>query len=102
MVDTDVSDRCGHWPFLIGTDAAAQGLTRPPSLALLVGLKGVRVPMASAILTLIDPRRYGVIDIRVWQLLYAIKSVQQLPGGRGSNSGTGTTAWPSFAIMPRN
>src|SRR6266566_127372 len=31
-------------------------------------LDGVSVPMASAILTLIDPRRYGVIDIRVWQL----------------------------------
>src|SRR5262245_53025024 len=32
-------------------------------------LDGVSVPMASAILTLLDPHRYGVIDIRVWQLL---------------------------------
>jgi hypothetical protein len=35
-------------------------------------LQGVSVPMASAILTLLDPRRYGVIDIRVWQLLYKL------------------------------
>jgi len=34
-------------------------------------LDGVSVPMASAILTLLSPCRYGVIDIRVWQLLYA-------------------------------
>src|SRR6516164_2214885 len=33
-------------------------------------LDGVSVPMASAILMLLDPHRYGVIDIRVWQLLY--------------------------------
>src|ERR1700736_2911333 len=35
-------------------------------LALLTRLKGVSVPTASAILTLIDPERYGVIDIRAW------------------------------------
>lgn len=51
-------------------------------LALLTSLPGVNVPMASAILTLIDPRRYGVIDIRVWQLLFAIKSVGRNPHGR--------------------
>lgn len=39
--------------------------------------------MASAILTLIDPRRYGVLDIRVWQLLFAIGSVRGNPRGRG-------------------
>jgi len=33
--------------------------------------------------TLIDPERYGVLDIRVWQLLFAIDSVWQNPRGRG-------------------
>jgi hypothetical protein len=52
-------------------------------LALLTGLAGVSVPTASAILTLLEPRRYGVLDIRVWQLLHAIGAVRARPGGRG-------------------
>ena len=52
-------------------------------LALLTGLKGVNVPMASAILMLTNPKRYGVIDIRVWQLLYALGSVTSKPSGKG-------------------
>src|SRR5437763_1456330 len=35
-------------------------------------LKGVSLPMASARLMLIDATRYGVPDIRVWQLLYEL------------------------------
>lgn len=49
----------------------------------LTSLRGVSVPVASAILTLIDPRRYGVLDIRVWQLLFALRTVGTRPGGRG-------------------
>jgi hypothetical protein len=52
-------------------------------LELLTNLKGVSVPTASAILTLIDPERYGVIDIRAWQLLFQIGSVKRKPGGSG-------------------
>jgi hypothetical protein len=52
-------------------------------LELLTSLKGVSVPTASAILTLIDPARYGVIDIRVWQLLFRIGAVESNPGGIG-------------------
>jgi hypothetical protein len=52
-------------------------------MALLTRLHGVGVPTASAILTLVDPRRYGVLDIRVWQLLFAVRSVTRRPGGRG-------------------
>ncbi len=52
-------------------------------LALLTGLHGVSVPTASAILTLTDPNRYGVIDIRVWQLLYALRSVKMNARGQG-------------------
>ncbi len=52
-------------------------------MARLTGLSGVGVPMASAILTLIDPRRYGVLDIRAWQLLFALRSVAANRRGQG-------------------
>jgi len=50
---------------------------------LLASLQGVSVPTASAVLTLTNPKNYGVIDIRVWQLLYALQSVETNPGGQG-------------------
>jgi len=52
-------------------------------MELLTGLRGVGVPMASAILTLLDPRRYGVLDIRAWQLLFALRSVNANRRGQG-------------------
>ena len=52
-------------------------------LELLIRLKGVSIPTASAILTLIDPERYGVIDIRAWRLLFQIGAVEKKPGGVG-------------------
>lgn len=52
-------------------------------IKLLTTLKGVSIPTASAILTLIDPENYGVIDIRVWQVLYLYGSVKVKP--RGTN-----------------
>jgi len=52
-------------------------------LKLLTSLQGVSIPTASAILTLTNPKRYGVIDIRVWQLLFALGSVTSKPLGRG-------------------
>ncbi len=52
-------------------------------MQLLTGLSGVSVPMASAIFTLIDPARYGVLDIRAWQLLFRIRSVRSNRRGRG-------------------
>ncbi len=50
-------------------------------IEMLTSLKGVSVPVASAILTLTNPRSYGVIDIRVWQLLYRYGSVSVKPAG---------------------
>ena len=41
--------------------------------------------MASAMLMLLNPRRYGVIDIRVWQLLHALGAVTKKPRGTGFN-----------------
>lgn len=48
----------------------------------LIALPGVSVATASAILTLIDPRRYGVLDIRCWQILFSIRSVAGNKRGR--------------------
>ena len=53
----------------------------------LMTLDGVSVPVASAILTLLDPRRYGVLDIRAWQMLYAMRGVDANPAGRGFSVG---------------
>jgi thermostable 8-oxoguanine DNA glycosylase len=52
-------------------------------LELLTSLYGVSIPTASAILTLTNPSRYGVIDIRVWQLLYRLGSVNENARGQG-------------------
>ena len=54
-------------------------------IELLVSLKGVGIPVASAILTLIDPKNYGVIDIRVWQTLFLYGAVNVKPTGRNLN-----------------
>jgi hypothetical protein len=56
-------------------------------MEILTGLRGVSVPVASAILTLIDPSRYGVLDIRVWQLLFTLAAVERNPSGRGFSVG---------------
>lgn len=45
-------------------------------------LRGVGIPVASAFLTLVDPEHYGVIDIRVWQLLALYQEVDYDLDGR--------------------
>lgn len=64
----------------------------------LLRLKGVSVPMASAILMFLDPRRYGVIDIRAWQLLHAVGAVS------GNEKGTNFTLkhWLQFLGILRH
>jgi hypothetical protein len=52
-------------------------------MKLLTQLKGVAVPTGSAILMLTDPKNYGVIDVRVWQVLYLYEEVEKKPNGRG-------------------
>jgi hypothetical protein len=63
----------------------------------LIELRGVSVPMASAVLTLLDPRRYGVIDIRVWQLLHELGHVS---GNRAGRSLT-VAHWLQFLSVVR-
>jgi hypothetical protein len=48
---------------------AAHAKTERAAIAVLVGLHGVHVPVASAILTAIDPARYTVIDFRALEAL---------------------------------
>ncbi len=67
-------------------------------LEILTGLDGVSVPTGSAILTLIDPRRYGVIDIRAWQLLFRIGAVRRRPGGVGFR----LTDWEEYLSILRH
>jgi hypothetical protein len=42
--------------------------------------------MASSILMLTNPQRYGVIDIRAWQLLFEMGSVKTNANGIGFDS----------------
>lgn len=63
------------------TAAAFATRSERNKIELLTTLRGVSLPMASAILTLVNPKRYGVIDIRVWQLLFSLGTVNTKPKG---------------------
>jgi hypothetical protein len=65
------------------TSEALRARSERRRLDALTMLSGVSVPTASAILMLFYPRRYGVLDIRVWQVLYGLGAVGSKPGGAG-------------------
>lgn len=50
-------------------------------IELLTKLNGLLIPTASAILAVTDPKNYGIIDIRVWQILYLYGAVKNNPKG---------------------
>lgn len=79
------------------TTRAFAGRNEKTRIELLTELKGVSYPMASAILMFYNPQRYGVIDIRVWQLLYAMKAVHSNPSGKAFN----TEQWCAFLEIIR-
>jgi hypothetical protein len=61
----------------------------------LTSLDGVGAPTASAILTLIDPRRYGVLDIRVVAASARVRGGDAQAGRRGIHlRRTGASIWP--------
>lgn len=64
----------------------------------LLALHGVSAPSASAVLTMIEPKRYGVIDIRVWQLLHAVGAVE----GNARGSGFTFDQWRQFLQVIRD
>jgi endonuclease III len=59
------------------TSAALKTRSEMRRLEALTSLSGVSIPMASAVLMLLDPKRYGVIDIRVWQLMHRVGAVKR-------------------------
>jgi hypothetical protein len=79
------------------TAKALRSRSEPRRMAALLRLEGVSVPSASAVLMLLDPRRYGVIDIRVWQLLHRSGYVS----GRGTGVGLTVAHWLQFLDVLR-
>lgn len=47
----------------------------------LTRLNGIKIPTASAILAMVYPDRYGIIDIRVWKVLRKYEEVKDNPRG---------------------
>lgn len=86
------------WQVRAATGVALRARSETKRLDALLRLQGVSVPMASAALTLIDPRRYGVIDIRVWQLLHARGAVTRNAEGVGLSAGN----WRQFLAVIRH
>ncbi len=72
-----------HHRVRAATGAAMATSSERRRLEALLQLKGVSVPMASAVLMLLYPWRYGVIDIRVWQLLHGVGAVSENRKGTG-------------------
>ena len=81
----------------VATSAALKGRSELDRVQALTALQGVSIPTASAILTLLNPKRYGVIDIRVWQLLHRLGMVE------GNAHGTNLTHahWLGFLGVVR-
>jgi hypothetical protein len=79
------------------TKAAFSTRSEQRKLSLLRNLYGVSTPTASAILMLTNPSRYGVIDIRVWQLLFKMGTVTRNADGIGF----GFKEWYRFLMIIR-
>jgi hypothetical protein len=54
---------------------AAEATTDRAAIAVLLGLNGVQIPVASAILAAIDPDRFTIIDVRALEALGVTKYV---------------------------
>ena len=86
-----------HHSIRNATRAALSTRNERTRLEALTGLRGVSIPMASAILMLLNPKRYGVIDIRVWQVLHHVGAVEENP--RGTNFRV--SQWMTFLAIVR-
>jgi hypothetical protein len=80
------------------TRAALATRSERQRLEHLRALHGVSVPMASAILMLLYPKRYGVIDIRVWALLHKLRTVSN----NTSAVGFSFRNWYQFLMIIRH
>ncbi len=79
------------------TAAALACTTEPEKIETLITLKGVSYPMASALLTLLYPDTYGVIDVRVWELLHYFGLVK----GNSKGANFTTAQWLDFLLALR-
>lgn len=52
-------------------------------IKLLTKIRGIGVPTASSILAMMDPNKYGVIDIRAWKALYFHRVVENRESEKG-------------------
>ena len=86
-----------HHRVRAATAAALATHNEQRRLEALLELRGVGIPMASALLMLVDPKRYGVIDIRVWQLLYTLRMVHENRKGTQFRPGH----WDQFLAILR-
>ena len=79
------------------TERAFKSRSEQIKMETLISLKGVSIPMASSILTLLHPKKYGVIDIRVWELLYQMDIMDTNKKGAGFSF----NEWNSFLNILR-
>ena len=63
------------------TGVALKSRSEQLKITELTKLRGVSLPMASSILMLTNPKRYGVLDIRVWEVMFRIGSTSTNPKG---------------------
>ncbi len=66
-------------------------------MACLRELYGVGIPVGSAILTVMDPKNYGVIDYHVWQTLFQFEYVTEKEDGKQLSVGN----WLQFLAIIR-
>ena len=65
-----------------GTMLAISSTDETKIISTLIKLNGVSIAMASAILMFINPKKYPVIDIRVWEVLYELEIVKENKAGK--------------------
>ena len=80
------------------TEAALGTRVEAVRMKALISLRGVSVPMASSALSALNAQRYGVIDIRVWKLLYKYRLVT----GRAAGTHLSVSDWEQFLVVIRS
>jgi hypothetical protein len=79
-----------HWK---STRSSHHVLTNFPAFI----ITGVNIPTASAVLMFLYPQKYGVLDTRVWQLLYDFHEV----GVKENGVNFSLTDWEKYIFILR-
>ena len=64
----------------------------------LLQLQGITLPMASAILMFYNPYQYGIMDTKVWQVLYQLGMVD----GKASGKSLKTNEFELYTLLMQN